>query len=258
MADDLASPNRPRETSLPHPSDAAGSPAHRVWGPWASLGWTVLLAILLRATPGLVAVGIGLARRLTSSQASLLGDGPLLALAIVATLPAGLALVAMLIRAQGWLPGAYLALVPPSGRAAVLGVSGLVLWLAVAGGTTIALDRPIVPPISLEAIFTTPLWLLTLAVAVALPILEEVLFRGFLYRGLAEVPRLGPGIAIGMTAIAWSAFHLQDNLFGLATVYLTGLYLGMVRHFSGSLLLTILLHCVANTVAAAEAIRFAG
>ena len=228
------------------------------WGPWASIGWTALAALAIGATR---AIGVAVARQVVGLRGVLDGlasDGALLALATLATLPVVLAPVLLLVRIRGWRAGDYLALRPATGRAVVLANSGLILGLALSAGLTIVLDRPIIIPIRAEAIFATPLWLLSLAVVVAAPILEEVLFRGFLYRGLADSPRLGPGMAIGITAIAWSALHVEHDLYGIATVYLIGLYLGAVRHYSGSLVLTIFLHGVANTVAVAEAVIFAG
>ena len=91
------------------------------------------------------------------------------------------------------------------------------------------------------------------------PIGEEALFRGFLYRGVAG-SRLGPGMAIGLTALAYALFKtqldpaglaLKPDLYGVSLVYLFGLYLGLVRCLTGSTRLTVLLNATRNLVAAA-------
>lgn len=236
------------------------TPAHPVWGPWASAGWTLLIELAFVATQLGAAIGYVVARKLADPRAdlsNLSSNGTFIACATILTVPVILSLVWFLIWVRGWSARTYLGLRPASVRALILATSGLIIGLATTDGLTFVLDRPIVPPFMADALDTAPLWLLALAVVVAAPITEEVLFRGFLYRGLAE-SRLGPGMAIGITAIAWACLHIQYDLFGVAIIYLTGLYLGAVRYYSGSLTLTIFLHGVANTVATAEAVFLAG
>jgi membrane protease YdiL (CAAX protease family) len=73
---------------------------------------------------------------------------------------------------------------------------------------------------------------------------EEVVFRGFLFRGLAK-----PGWevhAIGGIALAWALLHIQYDWLGTAQVFLIGLMLGWFRWASGSTLLTIGMHVLIN------------
>ena len=261
MSEDSANPRLPliAATLSPEPGLDVPSP-RRAWGPWASVGWTVLVALAMLATQAATAIGFAVSRFQANPKADLsdLGsDGTLMAVATLISLPVVLGLVAIFISVRGWRIGDYLAFRPSTARAVLVSTSGLILWLASSDGLTLALKRPIVPPVMVEAIKTAPLWLVGLAVVVAAPILEEVLFRGFFYRGLAE-SRLGPGMAIGITATAWAALHVQYDLYGVATVYLMGLYLGLVRHLTASLPLGIFLHGLANTVATIEAVQFSG
>ena len=80
---------------------------------------------------------------------------------------------------------------------------------------------------------------------------EEVLFRGFLYLGIAS-SRWGPRVAILVSSIAWAMVHIQYDLYVMATIFIMGLYLGVVRHRTASLPLTMLLHGIANAAATAE------
>ena len=261
MAEEPAGPIRPTSTATLSAEPNLDIPTpRRVWGAWASVGWTVLISLAMLATQAVAAIGYAVARMPANPKAdlsNLVNDGTLMAVATLLSLPVVLGLVALLISVRGWRVGDYLALRPASRRATVLAISGLIIWLASSDGLTLALKRPIVPPVMVEAITTAPLWLIALAVVVGAPTVEEVLFRGFFYRGLTE-SRLGPGMAIGITATAWAAMHIQYDLYGVATVYLMGLYLGLIRHLSGSLSLTILLHGLANAVATAEAVLFPG
>ena len=260
MAEDPTEPTEFRPASLsPIPAQAALA-SRQVWGPWASAGWTVLAAVVLLGTQLLTLVVYATVRVLNNPRfdlATLGSDGTLVAVATLLSVPLVLTLVTLLIRVRGWRVGPYLALPLASPRVMILATAGLILVLAVSDGLTISLGRPVVPPVMAETVLSAPLWLISLAVVGGAPIVEEVLFRGFLYRGLAESPRLGPGMAIGITAVAWALLHIQYDLYGISTIYLMGLYLGLVRHYSGSTSLTILLHGIANTAATIEAVYFA-
>ena len=268
MADDLPTPGDPTRAAL----------APRPWGPIASAWWTLLAVLVLGGLRLATTIGFAIARLAANRQADpagLAGDGVVVAVGILIAAPVAVLLVAFLAAVRGGRVGDYLAIRPPTARALVLGVATLILGLAALDGLTIYLRRPIVPPVPLAVIATAPLGLVALAVAATLPAAEEVLFRGFLYRGLADSPRFGPGMAIGLTALAWTAASLrvdptagpartwgdlaaQVDLYHLAGVYLLGLYLGLVRHLSGSVPLVILLHGLASIAAVAEAIYLDG
>ena len=227
------------------------------WGPWASIGWTVLGAVVLLGTQVAVLVVFVIALILTNPKANfqgLLVDGRVVAVATLVSAPLIVGLTALLARVRGWRVAAYLALRPAPNGALLAAALGLAVGLLGSDGLTSWLGRPVVDPFMADLLLSAPLWLISLALVVGAPIAEEILFRGFLYRGLAESPRFGPGMAIGITALGWAGMHVQYDLYGVATVYLMGLYLGLIRHWTGSTLATILLHALANAVATAEAV----
>ena len=88
------------------------------------------------------------------------------------------------------------------------------------------------------------LWL-WLAVVVVTPIGEEMLFRGFLFRGWLRAPReVWPVIVV--TSLLWAVIHVQYDWYVIAQVFSFGLLLGWMRWATGSTILTILLHGVIN------------
>ena len=92
-------------------------------------------------------------------------------------------------------------------------------------------------------------------VNVAAPLGEEVAFRGFLFRGWVRSARDAmPAIAIiaGLFAI----LHFQYNWFGILQVFLIGLLLTWTRWRSGSTLLTMLMHVIANAYAMLQVIAY--
>jgi membrane protease YdiL (CAAX protease family) len=96
--------------------------------------------------------------------------------------------------------------------------------------------------LTLIAIWTT--------MVIAAPITEEFLFRGLLYRGLAE-SRLGTFGALIVTSVAFGIVHYPG--FGWARVIgtgLAGLLFGLLRWGTGGIGMSIVAHIILNIIAA--------
>jgi membrane protease YdiL (CAAX protease family) len=93
--------------------------------------------------------------------------------------------------------------------------------------------------------------LLVFSFAFLAPLQEEVLFRGFLYRGFA--PALGMWPAILLIAALWAVTHLQYQWFFIGEIFVLGVVFGWLRAKSGSLLLPLILHTTVNSMAILEA-----
>ncbi|MBC7804978.1 MAG: CPBP family intramembrane metalloprotease [Akkermansiaceae bacterium] len=83
-----------------------------------------------------------------------------------------------------------------------------------------------------------------LAVGIAAPIGEEMLFRGFALNSLSR--RFGGGWGIVLSALLFAAPHTYSPI-GLSVIFLMGLSLGHVYRVSGSLWTVILIHAVNNS-----------
>ena len=94
--------------------------------------------------------------------------------------------------------------------------------------------------------------LLTLqALAVVTPLSEEVLFRGFVLRGL--LPSIGAGPAVVATALLFSVLHLEPQV--MIPIFITGLALGLLYARTGSVWPCIAAHAGQNALALL-AVRF--
>jgi membrane protease YdiL (CAAX protease family) len=113
------------------------------------------------------------------------------------------------------------------------------------------LHRPLVPDFMVNVYRTAHgLPALYLAVVVAAPAFEELLFRGFLLPGLT--PALG-GIGAALVSSAlFGLLHLQYDLFDMTAVVLLGLLFAIVRLRTGSVFLTFTLHAITNLIATLE------
>ena len=246
------------------PSTAV-SPAPRTaspWGVWATLGFTAAVAgafILVESMVVVVWVVVGAASGRSVAPRSLETNGLLLALATCVAGPVAIALTWLFARIRREMRVAdYLALRPVSPKAVLKWATALLLLIMLSDMLTAWLGRPIVPEFMVRAYRTAGFVpLLGLALIVVAPLMEEVLFRGFLFEGVLH-SRLGAGGAVGFTSLVWALTHVQYDAYGIATIFVSGLLLGYVRLKTGSLYATIFLHGLMNLVAMLEAVVVLG
>ncbi|MFY9694711.1 MAG: CPBP family intramembrane glutamic endopeptidase, partial [Xanthobacteraceae bacterium] len=83
------------------------------------------------------------------------------------------------------------------------------------------------------------------AAIIVAPAGEEILFRGFLFRGFVRSGRpVWPGIIA--TAVLFAVPHVQYDWVGVLQILVVGLFLAWMRLRSGSIVLTFLLHALFN------------
>ena len=90
--------------------------------------------------------------------------------------------------------------------------------------------------------------LLWIAIIVAAPLFEELLFRGFLLEGIRNTP-LGLIGAIVIPAASWAMIHVQYQTLEIITIFLIGIVFGLAKVRTGSLLVPIAMHMLMNLVA---------
>jgi uncharacterized protein len=81
---------------------------------------------------------------------------------------------------------------------------------------------------------------------IAAPVMEEFVFRGFMFRGWSQ-SFLGPVGSIVLTSLLWGMMHTQYDWFGRFCIFVTGLVLGHFRWRSNSTWLTVMVHSAINT-----------
>lgn len=98
---------------------------------------------------------------------------------------------------------------------------------------------------ALETATGGPIWASLLSVSIFAPLFEEWLCRGLVLRGLLK--RMNPAGAICVSAAFFAILHM--NPWQAIPAFLLGLLFGYVYYRTGSLKLTMLMHCVNNTFA---------
>jgi membrane protease YdiL (CAAX protease family) len=219
----------------------------RIWGYWATLGWAFLAFVASQ----LLALAILALLRISDLDTLVNApfDGRLVTIFIVTANPIMIAFIALAVLAAGAPLADYLALVMPPRRDVGIGLACLVGLIAISDALLYFGGYPVVTPFQVQSYTTAAaqgwlaaLWVSTVVVA---PAGEEVLFRGFVFRGWARSARsVWPAIVV--ISLLWAALHVQYDWTGILQIFVVGLFLGWMRWRSGSTLLTFFLHALFN------------
>ncbi len=98
---------------------------------------------------------------------------------------------------------------------------------------------------AMNSLMDAPTWLTLLSVSIFAPLFEEWLCRGLVLRGLLQ--KKSPAVAISLSALFFAILHM--NPWQAVPAFILGLLFGYVYYKTGSLKLTMLMHCVNNTFA---------
>ena len=90
--------------------------------------------------------------------------------------------------------------------------------------------------------------LLVVAVVVAAPIVEEVVFRGFLLKGFSNT-FMGVHGAVFLTSALWAVIHMQYEVAYLIAIFVIGLVFGYARIITDSLYIPMIMHGLMNLLA---------
>lgn len=244
---DSLNPDLPPLTETPAPP--------RVWKFWGTALWGIaIFAAMFVGQIGAIVYLVWVARDpidLASMQH--IGREPAsLAFSVTMGLPATLAAVWLAIRIKKASFVDYLAFYWPSWKQLLFGAVGLILIVVAWETMSRSLGREATPGFMTDLLKSGrdkgAALMLLFAFSVAAPMSEEVLARGFLFRGWSASFLRVPG-AIILSSLVWTVVHLQYDQYFLAEVFSIGLWFGYMRYRSSSLWLTIVLHALNNLTA---------
>lgn len=96
---------------------------------------------------------------------------------------------------------------------------------------------------AMEMLTGGPIWISLLTASIMAPLFEEWLCRGLVLRGLLQ--KMHPAAAIFISAAFFALIHM--NPWQAIPAFIIGSLMGLVYYKTGSLKLTMLMHCVNNT-----------
>jgi len=255
-----AAPDRcPAAPAVPSPLGAVPPPLPhrrpgRPWGFWATAGWTALLTAvwyvlaLVFTLVSYVALAF-LAGILPRSGGAFFlyreNEGSMHLLLVLFLAPPLLGLIALLSGVRRMGVREYLALTRPQPKETFAWLMGMLALIGVAHAILHVADYHPAVDYGLLLYTTSPLPLLLFAVCVVGPALEEIWYRGFVFRGIAA-SKAGPLAAVVLTAALFALMHVHYEWPEKLVAFVLGLYLATVRWRSGSTVLAIFCHAGSN------------
>lgn len=217
------------------------------WGYWATAAWAVA-AFLVGQFAAISVIVLWRSGRLYAVLDAPY-DGILVTLFILISNPVSIAILLLAVRLAKSSAADYLALRWPNKRDVIAGLIVLVGVIGLSDALLYLSGHALVTPFQLQS-YTTALaegWLpaMLFGAIIVAPAGEEIMFRGFLFRGFVRSER-SAWPAIVLISVLWAALHIQYDWTGILQIFVTGLFLGWIRWRSGSTLLTFLLHTLFN------------
>lgn len=254
---DSLNPENPPVMTTPAP------PGPRVLGFWGTVVWGVVIfaAMFLGQLATIVYFVLVEGGPIDiAGTIRIVGKGLTISLSVLTGLPAVLAALWLAIRYIRRPFTEYLALRWTSWKNFAIGLAGLVAVVVAWDVMSRLTGREVSPGFMLDVLKSAradgALWLLVLAFCVAAPVSEELIARGFLFRGWSESV-VGPAGAIVLSSLVWTGMHLQYDWYFFGEVLCLGLWFGYLRYRSGSTWLTIVLHGLNNFAAVLQTIWLA-
>lgn len=232
------------------------------WGLWQTLGLSLLVILVYFALSGAVVLlfmAFGEPQDPSLDVEALVrmagGDGLTVCVSLVVAGLSGSLLVILLSRGRpGFTAKSYLNLVGAPPRYFVVWISLTVIFLFGFHllSTVVEFQKvdTIYAPLRDTAVFL-PLFVFAFAAMPAL--FEEILFRGFMFRGL-QATRLGNIGAIVVTSLTWSVIHLQYSMGLVAVLFALGLLFGVARVMTGSVVVAMVMHGIFNLISVSQLI----
>jgi uncharacterized protein len=246
---------------LPQPTPAPSRPPLPPLGGWSTAAWALLALLAWLAAEAAVLV-VFLVHWFAAHPGATLDvekiayDAHLVSFAVIVSTAVECAVVALAVRRARWPLADYLGLARrPHVREVVFCLACLAVILPAFDLLSWLTGRELLPPFMVKVYEAArdggAIALLLFAAVIAAPIGEEIMFRGFLFRGWSASQLGGTGTIL-LTSAIWAGIHVQYDWFGIMQVFCLGLVFGWVRWRSGSTLLTMLMHGTVNLAATIE------
>ena len=130
-------------------------------------------------------------------------------------------------------------------RALIVSVATLALGFVTDSLNAIMPETPEWFENAMSQIMDAPVWITLISVSIFAPLFEEWLCRGVILRGLLQ--KTHPVSAILVSAVFFAVLHM--NPWQALPAFILGALFGYIYYKTGSLKLTMLMHCVNNTFA---------
>ena len=242
MSSELPGPIAP--VTRPVSAEGDASPYHPRTG-WPA--WAAAVAVFLVLAVSVVTADVV---RMLASALGITDANWLLAIALLTSQIVGIGLTLLAAGLYASRPVEVLALAPPvqGWMAYVMAFAAMVVLFGAFSAMTWVVDREAATrdlAVFADLLRSDAWWLALIAIGFGAPLMEELMFRGFLFSAIAR-GRLGIVGASVLTAAGWTALHAGYSLVGLAEVFAVGLYFSWVLWRTGSVRVPLFCHAAYN------------
>lgn len=233
-----------------HPPQPHAETAGPTWGGWPTIGLSALIVLGVAASQLVGAAALGLftdfrVMELFGAEGRLGANDTdtLMALYWLGAL-AGIFLIDRAVRRRGAVLAAYVDLRPVRPQALLPWIIALAAYF---GLFVVLPELAMARDGTGSGLRTGGTFLFFVTAVTIAPVFEEMLFRGFIFTGLAR-SRLGVAGAIVLTTAMWTAVHQHftvawfNEVYGLAVLFGAGVIFALARLRTGSLTAAIALH----------------
>jgi uncharacterized protein len=224
--------------------------------PWA-LGMTVLNILLFIAISSIPLIGAGILGwvKIDGTLGKRLDDPLISALTMWGTIASQLVSTGFVLWISGWWQGSFGRVLsfsaPLGGRISYFWAIPAFVIYGMACGLLIQSLAPKANDADtkfiLMLVHSPNWWVALLAVAVGAPIVEELMFRGFLFSSLAR-SRIGIVGAAIVSSLMWAMLHIQYSVWSMTAIFALGLMLSFILWRTGSTRVTMMCHSAYNAV----------
>jgi len=218
--------------------------------------WIATFSVLIFISPNLVLLGIaGLdaVETIASESTSLIVLNLLVGL-VLQMIVFGLALLPVLAAGRPfsrlWGPTRTTGAMVAIGLATGFGVAVVSFTLNAIVVLLAGVEDPVEQQLLQDALAGgLPLVLVALLAVVVAPLAEEVIFRGVLFRALAD--RINLPVGLVLSSAIFAVIHIEvvvSQPFALVGLFTVGLLLALAYHLTGNLMVAILGHAVFNAI----------
>jgi uncharacterized protein len=218
--------------------------------------WIAVFSVLIFVAPNLVVLGIsgidGLETVVLESTTMIVVN--LIAGLVLQVVVFGLALLPLLAAGRPysrlWGPTRTTGAMVGLGLAVGFGVAIVAYIVNIIVVVLVGVEDPVQQQLLQDALAGgLPLAMVALLAVVVAPFVEEVIFRGVLFRALAD--RINLPVGLVLSSVIFAGIHIEvvaSQPFALLGLFTVGFLLALAYHLTGNLMVAVLGHAVFNAI----------
>jgi uncharacterized protein len=236
---------------------AVAAPRPAIWSAGHTIGFSIVIFIASTLVQFLVVIAFAIVNFVSNPDldplnfaGSLASDGLLLAIATITSAIVGIGFIFLFVAVRKGMPFLdYLGLRKIPRKNILVFVAICIGLISLSALVNIFIESQTDSGFTVDA-YRTSVWpaLFWIAAVIFAPAFEEAFFRGFVFAGLKQ-SRLGAVGTIILTALAWALLHIQYDIYGMTTILVLGIVLGLVRLKTNSLWGPLIIHSGWNLIA---------